>query len=117
MLGGLIWQAEPELQTGKQLLETGHDLRKIVTRIRNLGLLHVAGGSDPLEEGVQQVARLWFNNMRFVSTAYLEGQWRTIGAIRGQRSMKKAAAEFHGRCAAILKRCEVLWQRRSYNRS
>ncbi len=108
MLRSVLWKSDPLYQTGEKSLETGHDLRNLLTAIRSLGLLR-GGGQDQLETRVQQVARLWFNNMRFASSKLVETQWRKIGEIgHGRRTFKLAARDFYGACYTIVKRCQLL---------
>jgi hypothetical protein len=55
-LRAVLWHADSEIQQGKKSLDTGHDLRRLLTNVRNLGLLHAGGPDDPLIVAVQHVA-------------------------------------------------------------
>src|SRR5271163_4434014 len=65
MLRAVIWKRDASVRTGKKSLETGHNLRELLTHVRNLGLLP---STDPenyeLDIRLQAIGRLWFNNMR-----------------------------------------------------
>lgn len=108
MLRAVVWGAQPKTQTARKPLETGHDLRQLLTHVRNLGLLLDGDRDDQFQARVQQVARLWFNNMRFASSKYVEAHWRGINEVRRGRTLKKASGEFYDACSAIIKRCEAL---------
>jgi hypothetical protein len=47
-LRAVLWRADTEIQQGKKSLDTGHDLRQLLTNVRNLGLLRAGGPEDPL---------------------------------------------------------------------
>jgi HEPN domain-containing protein len=111
MLRALIWKNDPDIQQGKKSLPTGHDLRKLLTLISNLGLRRKGERDEELQSNVQKVGRLWFNNLRFMSSKSVERWWREIGEVNSSRSLKKASREYYDACSAIIKRCEVLWQR------
>ena len=112
MFRAVIWKRDPDVRSGKKSLDTGHDLRELLTRVRNLGLLDSSDpASDELEENVQRIAQLWFNNMRFASSKFVETRWFRLGQVRKGRTMKQAAELFCLDCQDILKRCEVLCQR------
>ncbi len=111
MLRALIWKNDRDYATGRKSLDTGHDLRLLLTRVQDLGVL---GESRPLESlaaSVQKVARLWSNNMRFLSTSRVQSEWFAMGEVGRKRTMKSAAQEYYESCSAIFKRCEALWQR------
>ncbi|HUO08645.1 MAG TPA: hypothetical protein VM008_10125 [Phycisphaerae bacterium] len=110
-LRAVLWKADPEIQQGKKSLDTGHDLRKLLTNVRNLGLLHAGGPDDPLITAVQRVARLWYNNMRFESSRAVETRWYQLGEVTGKRTIKQAASEFYDACSVVIKRCEALCQK------
>jgi hypothetical protein len=110
-LRAVLWKADPQLQQGKKSLDTGHDLRRLLTNVRNLGLLRVGGPDDPLIAAVQHVARLWYNNMRFASSRAVETRWYQLGEVTGKRTIKQAASEFYDACSAVIKRCEALCQK------
>lgn len=107
-LRAVLWKADPEIQQGKKSLDTGHDLRRLLTNVRNLGLLRAGGPDDPLIADVQHVARLWYNNMRFASSRAIETRWVRVGEVAGQRTFKQAAYEFYDACSAIIKQCEAI---------
>ncbi len=110
-LRAVLWKSDPEIQQGRKSLDTGHDLRRLLTNVRNLGLLRGGGPDDPLIAAVQRVARLWYNNMRFTSSRAVETKWFELGEVTGQRTIKQAASDFYDACSVIIKRCEVLCQK------
>ncbi len=109
MLRGLFWKNDPDYLTGRKKLETGHGLDKILGFVRNLGVMQER--DDWMSTSVQMVGRLWWNNMRFLPTVSIKRHWFNIGEIKGKRTLKRAANDFYDACAAIIKRCEVIWQR------
>jgi len=112
MLRAVIWKRDAAVQKGTKSLGTGHDLRNLLTHVRNLGLLPESRPRDEeLELNVQRIARLWFNNMRFVSSKFVETRWYNIGEVRRGRSLKQAAESFYYACENVVKRCEVLCQK------
>jgi hypothetical protein len=65
-----------------------------------------------MTEHVQNIARLWSNNMRFLSTTKIEAMWYNLGEIdNDRRTMKQASKDFFDACSAVIKRCEAIWQR------
>ena len=110
-LRAVLWKVDLEIQQGKKSLDTGHDLRGLLTNVRNLGLLRTGGPDDPLIAAVQRVARLWYNNMRFASSRAIETRWYQLGEVTGKRTIKQAAAEFYDAASAVIKRCEALCQK------
>jgi hypothetical protein len=110
-LRAVLWQSDPEIQQGKKSLDTGHDLRRLLTSMRNFGLLG-AGPEDALVADVQHVARPWYNNMRFASSRAIETRWFRVGEVGGKRTFKQAATDFYDACSAIIKRCEAICQSR-----
>jgi hypothetical protein len=110
-LRAVLWKADPEIQQGKKSLDTGHDLRRLLTNVRNLGLLRAGGPDDPLIAAVQRVARLWYNNMRFASSRAVETKWFELGEVSRKRTMKQAVTEFYDACSVVIKRCEALCQK------
>jgi len=83
-------------------LNTGHDLRALLFHVRNLGLFTVPGAVGvEIDEQVERVARLWFNNMRFASSKFVETRWYNLGEVRKGRSFKQAVDLFLRRRAPI----------------
>jgi hypothetical protein len=112
MLRAVIWKRDQDVIAGGKSLDTGHDLRQLLTRVRDLGLLSSADPSrDQLAEQVQRIAQRWFNNMRFASSKFVETRWIRLGVVRKGRTMKQATSAFYLDCRDVLKRCEVLCQR------
>jgi hypothetical protein len=109
-LRAVLWKADLEIQQGKKSLDTGHDLRRLLTNVRNLGLLHTGGPHNLLITDVQHVARLWYNNMRFASARAIETRWHHLGEVSGHRTFKQAAYDFYDACSAVIKRCEAICQ-------
>jgi len=112
MLRAAIWKRDADVRAGKKSLETGHNLRMLLTHVHNLGLLSsTEPRDDGLDEQVQRIAQLWFNNMRFASSKFVETHWFRLGAVGNGRSLKQATESFCLDCQEVLKRCEVLCQR------
>ncbi|MGD0769319.1 MAG: hypothetical protein ABSB42_14135 [Tepidisphaeraceae bacterium] len=83
----------------------------MLKRIRNLGALRDPEIASSITEHVQKIARLWWNNMRFLSARKIETMWYNLGEInRGDRTMKRASQDFFDACSAVIKRCEATWQ-------
>ena len=74
-LRAVIWKHDGEIRTGRKSLETGHDLRKLLTLVINLGVLRRQEHRVELAENVQRIGRLWFNNMRFLPTQRMKSLW------------------------------------------
>jgi|GEM_PF-1488716 len=112
MLRAVIWKRDDDILTGNKSLGTGHDLRELLTHVRNLGLLSASGlDNEDLESNVQYIARPWFNNMRYATSRFVESRWSNLGEIRKGRTLKQATESFYIACASVAKRCEVLCQR------
>ena len=111
LLRALIWKFDAEIRSGRQSLETGHDLRELLSRVIALGVLAKAEERDDLATMVQWAGRLWFNNMRFLHTKRLETHWLRLGAVNRKQTVKQAVFANYDVCATIVKRCEVLCQR------
>ena len=112
MLRAVIWKRDIDIMTGKKSLDTGHDLRELLTHVRNLGLLSYHAGLDAeLESQIQDIARLWFNNMRFLSSKSVETIWYNLGEVRKGRTFKQANESFYFASESLVKRCEILCQR------
>ena len=109
MLRAVIWKRDRDVRAGKKSLETGHNLRELLTHVANLGLLRSPDPlHDELQEMVVRIAQLWFNNMRFASTKFVESHWLRLGEVRKGRSMKQATRSFYIDCQEVIRRCEVL---------
>ncbi len=92
MLRAVIWKRDPEMVQGRKSLGTGHDLRELLTHVRNLGLLSGPDVKlDELESVTLHIARLWFNNMRYASSRFVETRWYNIGEVHKNRTFKQAA--------------------------
>ncbi len=111
MLRAVIWKSDADYATGRKSLQTGHDLRDMLKLVRNLGVLRDRDLRDSLIVDVQQVGRLWWNNLRFLPTARVEKVWHSLGEVSGRRTMKQAAEDYYDACSAIIRRCEVLWHK------
>jgi hypothetical protein len=111
MLRALIWKFDTEISSGRQSLETGHDLRELLGRVIALGILAKTEERDELATTVQWAGRLWFNNMRFLPTKRLETHWLRLGVVNRKQTLKQAVFAYYDVCATIVKRCEVLCQR------
>jgi len=108
MFRAVIWKNDPEIRLGRKPLETGHDLRQLLNVIRNLGLLR-RPIDVMLQVKAQRIARLWFNNMRFLSSRFVESRWRDLGEVHKRHTMKQAAEDF-SRVLEVVAQCEELCQ-------
>jgi HEPN domain-containing protein len=108
MLRAVTWKHDHELRTGKQSLETGHDLRRLLSRVNSLGVVKDKRQRDSLAENIRQIGRLWFNNMRFVPTARMEKSWWKAGEIGKRQSLKRAVSDFNEVCSSVVQTCEAL---------
>jgi hypothetical protein len=109
MLRAMIWKGDPEVQKGRKALETGHDLRELLIVVRNLGL--ISGRAGDLDDAVQRIGRLWYNNMRFAPAKHVESRWVKLGEVDKRRSFKKAANQYFDECSAVVKRCQKLCEK------
>jgi HEPN domain-containing protein len=110
VLRAVIWRHDTEIKAGTKSLETGHDLRELLREIVDLGALRNANDRDELFENVQYVARLWFNNMRFLPTRKLKWLWWRQGEIGRKRDLKRAVNEYYNSCRLIVQISEALCQ-------
>jgi hypothetical protein len=108
MLRAVIWRHDADIRTGKQSLDTGHDLREMLVRVRNLGIIRDFEVNAELSATIQHIGRLWSNNMRFWATAKLNRHWRALGEISRRRTLSFAAADFLKGCKQCIARCERL---------
>jgi hypothetical protein len=111
LLRAVIWRYDVQIKAGTKSLETGHDLRELLREIIDLGVLDDGVDRDELLDNVQYVARLWFNNLRFVPAKKLKSLWWRLGEIDTKRDMKRAVMEFYNSCVLIVRVCEKLCQR------
>ncbi|HET6249953.1 MAG TPA: hypothetical protein VFE47_19845 [Tepidisphaeraceae bacterium] len=109
ILRAVIWKSDPEYRTGRKSLETGHDLRRLLDVVGRLGIMAPNRLKDQIAGDVQHVARLWFNDMRFLPESRIRREWLALREISGKRPLKLATGEYYDACSAILKKCEVLW--------
>jgi len=109
MLRAIIWKYDPDFGRGFRSLETGHDLRSMLALVRSLGILRDHEIAQAVDDGVQFVGRLWFNNMRFVPTKKLKSDWWQRGEIGRRRTLKMAVTAYYDACSELIKRCEVLY--------
>src|SRR6185437_4654877 len=105
MLRALIWKFDAEVRTGKKSLETGHDLRRLLMLVNELGIVTDQEHRDELAKNVQRIGRLWFNNMRFFPTARMKTIWWKIRETGKRRSLKQAVADYYKMCSDIVNRC------------
>jgi hypothetical protein len=110
MLRGVIWKSDPDYATGRKALETGHDLRALLDVIGKLGALRNNPLRDQLASDIQQIGRIWWNDMRFLSENRIKTKWFELKEIGGKRTLKMAAREYYDACSSIIRRCEALWQ-------
>ena len=113
MFRAVLWKSDRGYATGKKSLGTGHDLKTLFIAIKPLALLEVCdrpGKPGSLTESVNNVSRLWCNDMRFWPTAKVARAWRELGELAGRRTLKSAAQDYYNTCSAIIKRGDTLWQ-------
>ena len=108
MLRALIWRHDRAIREGRLSLETGHDLRELLSRVRNLGLLSSNTRDVAFAVAVQSIGRKWHNDMRYFSTKTLETAWWRLGIVGKRWTLKQAAVEFFDACAVVIKRGEEL---------
>jgi HEPN domain-containing protein len=112
MMRAVIWKRDYDILSGTKSLETGHSLRDLLKHVRNLGLLAENAPQDAdFDSNVQYIARLWFNNMRYSSSKFVESKWYNLGEIHRGQTIKQAAEKFYRACESVVKRCEVLCQK------
>jgi hypothetical protein len=104
----MIWKHDHEISSGRVALETGHDLRDMLHRVLDLGVIKEVEYRAALSDNIQYIARLWINNLRFFSTGKLEKRWWRLGEIRPRRTLKKAVQTYYDACSSIVRRCEVI---------
>ena|ERR1700733_4861308 len=78
MLRAVIWHSDPQYKTGKKILETGHDLRQMLQLVRDVQVLRGSELRETIAGKVQTVARLWNNNMRYLSNSKIESIWYNL---------------------------------------
>jgi hypothetical protein len=108
MLRAVVWQHDSEIRTGRKSLDTGHDLKRLLSEIGHLGLLREDSQDNEFRKRVQMVARLWFNNMRFAPSDRVEDYWKRLGDVTKRRTLKQAATDYYDACGGVIKRCEKL---------
>jgi HEPN domain-containing protein len=112
MMRAVIWKRDADVRRGKKSLNTGHDLRELLAHVRSLGLLATDEPAGiQLEGQVVRVARLWFNNMRFASSKFVETRWYRLGEVRKGRTLKQSIESFFVACELLVKRGEGLCQK------
>lgn len=110
MLRALVFKADHDYERGAKSLDTGHDLRNLLTLVKKLGILQKLPQQDPIVEDIQMIARLWWNNMRYASDRKLKDHGYNIRVVGKRRTIKQASQDYYDACSAIIKRCENLWQ-------
>ena len=90
-----------------------HDLRRLATRIENLGLLRRSDADVNFVGIVQDVAVHWHNNLRFSAKDQMIRWWLDMGSVRKRKRKSQSAVchQFVNQCYDVVRRCEVLWQR------
>lgn len=109
ILRSLLWSSSREQQVG-------HDLRDLLKRARSLGLM--AEDETQLQDQVNDVAIVWYNNLRFVgSNRFLRdlgatGRDKRIGkrSVKGD-PLKANAKHMVETCESIVARGDVVWKR------
>jgi hypothetical protein len=108
-LRAVIWLHDPDYAVGRKTLATGHNLLELLRFVRDLGALEDKEIRGKIFGYVERISRLWWNNMRFLSSVSIQRRWYTLGEIRKNRTMKFASNDFYASCFAIIEQCEALW--------
>jgi HEPN domain-containing protein len=108
MLRAVIWKFDTQIRTGRKSLETGHDLRRLFTLVNNLGAMKPREDLIKLRDAVKRIERVWFNNMRFVSTERMGKVWWKRHEIGKRRSVKQAVLANYLLCVEVVNECEAL---------
>jgi len=101
------------LKTGQPKI--GHDLRDLLRRARSLGML---GADDAkLHDYINEVAVVWYNNLRFVGDSRFLRDLKAVGRDKragGQKvkgdALKANARWMVGVCEAIVSRGDLVWK-------
>ncbi len=109
ILRSLLW-----LRSAEQTI--GHDLRDLLKRTRSLGLLSDDEGS--FQDDINEVAVVWYNNLRFVGDDRFLRDLRSVGRdkrlndrrIKGD-PLKANSWRMLEVCEAIVNRGDVVWKR------
>ena len=114
ILRGLLALREPRL-------ESGHDLRDLLARVRRTGMLRERNDAE-LENAVNEVAVVWRNNLRFADDDLF--RWllrqqkrdRSIGRtpVKGEPEKANAKSVLEA-CERIISRGDLLWKRLQSN--
>jgi hypothetical protein len=94
MLRAVVWKFDHDVRTGKKSLATGHDLRELLPSVRKLGVLREEERANDFAATVERVGRLWFNNMRFADSRFVEIRLLTFGAVGKRVTFRRAAERF-----------------------
>lgn len=94
----LLWQQSKEL-------ETGHDLRQMLTRVRDLISLNEKE-NDKLNDAVNEVAIVWRNDLRFVGEKRFRRQLRTSGRMYSIGRKRVKGDPLKANAISILEACE-----------
>lgn len=114
MLRAVIWNRDRDIREGRKSFDSGHQLAELLQSVADLGLLRADVRRDQkLRDGVQLIARRWFNNMRFASSRFVHTLWWALGIVTDRWTFKQAAYEFYDACSVVIKRCEELCRTRS----
>lgn len=108
MLRAVIWKFDLEIRSGRESLDTGHDLRELLGLVKDLGVLREDEQRDEFARLVQRIGQLWLNNMRFFSSRRLESHWRKLGEIRRGVTLKQAVLEYYNACVTVVRRCDLI---------
>jgi len=111
MLRALVWKFDRDVRQGRKSLATGHDLRELLTAVRNLGVLRDNERTEEFAARIERVGRLWFNNLRFAHGRLIENHWRRLGIVGSSASFKHATEQFFSDCSIIVRRSEALCQK------
>jgi len=113
-LGGLAVECMLRALTSLEdrAFDERHDLRRMAVRVEELGLVRRRKDED-FVVAVQEVTRVWSNDLRFAGDDQVMRQLRRIGVLNenSQKQYRSVAKRHHGNCRAVFERCEVLWQR------
>ena len=112
LLRSLLW-----VKTREQ--EIGHDLRKLLTRARFLGVVKTEDEKRILDS-LGDIAVIWHNDLRFVGEGWLLRRLKALGRLTRINEMrvkgdplKANAMKVLEACETIMSRGDLLWTRSS----
>ena len=99
MLRSLLWVKDRQQ-------EIGHDLRDLLKRSRSLGMLDRE--DEEFDDHLEDVARLWHNNLRYAGDGYF---LRCLKQIKMDRGLPRNADPVKVNAQKIIESCEIIISR------